>query len=463
MAASGSRRHLSVVPDQPVIDRPSQRSGRLDVVSYQLRIELDDVSPTIWRQFVVPSNLRLNQLHPVLQTVMGWYDSHLHAWVGGEPPASERYEMQESIDEGFADEDDELCEDDIRLDQVLVQPGDQLSYAYDFGDGWDHTIVLEQIRAGDPEPKTQCLAGARACPPENSGGPGGYADLLGVLADPSHPEHQDASAWVGSGFSPESFDPTVVNASLGGHEAVRSHGPVPDSAFAELLRHIPPRAAPQVYSMLERAHLTQRSGDYLVAQEAVTLHLRWFLQRIGPDGITLTKAGHLPPAVVAEARQLPGIDGWPSTNNRENDQRPVHLLHMYTKTLGLARKYKGKLVLTKLGAEFAGNARGMWSHLLNRLPLGTDRVEREAGYLVLLALAAGASPNERQSVVAEGLAALGWRASDKTVVEGLEAYWIARPTIEFLMLTGAIAEGYGVHDTSDPEWGRLLARMVLSM
>ena len=465
MTASGKRRHLSVVPDVPVIVRPSERRGRRRVAGYHLRIELDDVSPPIWRQFVVPSNLRLHELHPIVQTIMGWQDSHLHSWVGGEPPASERYDMRESIDEGFADEDDELCEDAVRLDQVLAEPGEQLSYLYDFGDGWEHTIVLERIDAENSEPTVTCLAGARACPPEDCGGPGGYDDLLKVLATPSHPGHHDAGAWVGPGFAPESFGVDTVNRGLRLEAVIRDHPPVSDSKFAALLRRIPHQAAPQVFSLLERAHLTDRLGDIHETQEAATFHLRWFLNRIGPDGITLTQAGYLPPAVVAEMRQeLPGFDDWPATSNRESDQRPVHLLREYAKTLGLVRKYKGKLIRTNLGSATASDARRLWRHLLDRLPLADEPIEREAGYLVLLTLAAGTTSDERRDVIAEGLAALGWRTSDGTIVGREELFWIARPTISFLELTGAMVEGWVQRDQPmDPVWGRHFAQMVLSM
>jgi len=106
----------------------------------------------------------------------------------------------------------------------------------------------------------------------------------------------------------------------------------------------------------------------------------------------------------------------------------------------------------------------MWRHLLDRLPLGTEQIEREAGYLVLLTLAAGTSSDERRDAIAEGLAALGWQTSDGTIVGREEVFWTARPTISFLELIGAMVEGYVQRDQPmDPEWGRLLAQMVLSM
>ncbi len=141
-----------------------------------------------------------------------------------------------------------------------------------------------------------------------------------------------------------------------------------------------------------------------------------------------------------DAAGATGFDDWPATSNRETDQRPVHLLREYAKTLGLVRKYKGKLVRTNLGTAMADNATQMWRHLLERLPLGTEQIEREAGYLVLLTLAAGTSSDERRDVIAEGLAALGWQTSDGTIVGREEVFWMGRPTISFLELIGAMVE-----------------------
>lgn len=189
-----------------------------------------------------------------------------------------------------------------------------------------------------------------------------------------------------------------------------------------------------------------------------------FLNRIGPDGITLTQAGYLPPAVVAEMRrELPGFDDWPATSNRESDQRPVHLLREYAKTLGLVRKYKGKLIRTNLGSATASDAGRLWAHLLDRLPLADEPIEREAGYLVLLTLAAGTTSDERRDVIAEGSPpsagrrATGHRRPGRTLLD--------RPPHDFVPRTHRRhGRGLGPARPADgPVWGRLFAQMVLSM
>ena len=63
-------------------------------------------------------------------------------------------------------------------------------------------------------PVAACIAGANACPPEDCGGPWGYAALLEVLADPAHPEHAERLEWLGGGFDPAHFDRDAVNAAI---------------------------------------------------------------------------------------------------------------------------------------------------------------------------------------------------------------------------------------------------------
>ena len=92
-----------------------------------------------------------------------------------------------------------------------------MRYLYDFGDSWEHDIVVEKV--GPPEPDTSyplCLAGKRACPPEDSGGVWGYADLLEALADPASPEHDDMLDWLGGPIDPEAFELEAVNRRLTG-------------------------------------------------------------------------------------------------------------------------------------------------------------------------------------------------------------------------------------------------------
>ena len=144
------------------------------------------------------SDLSLGELAPILEGAMGWLGGHLHAfdvdgtWYGTPDPDWPS---------------DDLDEDRYRLGEVLPSVGDKLRWDYDFGDGWEHNVVVEKIVEAEPRVEYPlCLAGRRACPPEDCGGPHGYAQLLEVLADPSHPEHDELREWAPIDFDPEYFD-----------------------------------------------------------------------------------------------------------------------------------------------------------------------------------------------------------------------------------------------------------------
>jgi hypothetical protein len=172
---------------------------------HRLRISLNDVEPEVWRSVVVASDTLLPRLARILETVMGWEGYHLHQFVVGD------------IVFGVADEDmaDYLIDhEQVALRHIAPRPT-ELEWHYDFGDGWVHRVVVESV--GEPDPVHDppvCLDGARACPPEDCGGPGGYARLLEVLADPDHGEHGFLLEWVGGAFDPEAFDLEGVNQRL---------------------------------------------------------------------------------------------------------------------------------------------------------------------------------------------------------------------------------------------------------
>ena len=157
----------------------------------ELVVTLRDVDPPVWRRLVVPEKATLRDLHRLLRGAMGWQNSHLSM-----------FEL-DGRSYGEVDEMDELG--DPRSVTVGSLPdGTVLRYDYDFGDGWEHDVRVAAHRTAEAP---SCLDGARACPPEDCGGPGGYARLLQVLADPGHPEHRDAVEWLGGPIDPEPFDP----------------------------------------------------------------------------------------------------------------------------------------------------------------------------------------------------------------------------------------------------------------
>lgn len=175
---------------------------------YDIHIRLSDIEPAVWRRFSVPRDITLANLHHVIQCVMGWQDDHLHAFVIGR----KRYEpvYTESIRFAPAPVDESI----VRLNGV-AKPKARFRYQYDFGDNWLHELVIERETAAPAnEWQAICLAGENACPPEDCGGPGGYADLLEILGDPQHEQHEDIVEWLGEDFDPGRFDLAGINAHL---------------------------------------------------------------------------------------------------------------------------------------------------------------------------------------------------------------------------------------------------------
>lgn len=177
--------------------RPGQSfpSGRI----FQLKATLTGIRPPIWRRILVPGDFTLPQLHAVLQITMGWTNSHLHGfWVG-----------KLFYTEPDPDYDDMTVEDErqVKLNQIAPQVGARFTYVYDFGDNWEHALVVEQILLPDPKVAYPCcIAGKRACPPEDVGSVTGYAEFLSAIQNPRHPERAEWLQWVGGHFDPEAFD-----------------------------------------------------------------------------------------------------------------------------------------------------------------------------------------------------------------------------------------------------------------
>jgi len=170
----------------------------------QLKVTLAEVEPPVWRRLLVPADMTLTKLHDALQAAMGWTNSHLHCFE----IAGRRIGMV-GIEEDSPELEDERR---VRVASVLPKKGAKLLYRYDYGDDWEHVIEVEDVNGPDRRRSYPlCIAGARACPPEDCGGPGGYEDLLGVLASPEHDEHDEMLTWVGGHFDPDSFDANAVN------------------------------------------------------------------------------------------------------------------------------------------------------------------------------------------------------------------------------------------------------------
>lgn len=174
---------------------------------HQLKITLRSVKPPVWRRIQVVSNTSLGELSHMLEGVMGWHGGHLHAFdVDGtdySPPDPDW-------------DSDDLDENNYRLGDVLPTLGAKMTWDYDFGDGWRHNVLVEAITPAESElTYPLCLAGKRACPPDDCGGPWGYAEILRALQDPNHPDRDDFLAMVPMGFDPGRFDLQQGQAALG--------------------------------------------------------------------------------------------------------------------------------------------------------------------------------------------------------------------------------------------------------
>ena len=174
-------------------------------VVYQLKITLQDVKPPIWRRVQV-KDCTLAGLHDVIQTCMGWDGGHLHAFeVGGE-------QYGEPDPTGMMETEDERK---VKLSRVVTGNIKKFTYTYDFGDNWEHVVQVEKTLDAEPGVRyPRCVAGKRACPPEDCGGAWGYGDFLEAVRNPNHPSHEEMLEWAGGEFDPEACDLDAVNKGL---------------------------------------------------------------------------------------------------------------------------------------------------------------------------------------------------------------------------------------------------------
>jgi hypothetical protein len=283
---AGARARQRVVP-QPVRRR---RKRSREPFSVTVRVDLVGGEPSVWRGLELPSTLRLDELHGVLQAVFGWTDSHLHRFSLGDSAwddGAERFLCPYDVEEG---EDDGIPACDVRLDEVLTRQGDHLLYTYDYGDEWNHRLVVEAV--GEPVTAVQCTGGRGAAPPEDSGG-----------------------IWDWDAGAAPPFDLAEAQAALALWEVERALPP----EIAQLLRHVALLPAEAVVrDLVDAADLNGPADvDQTTAADALRRYV-WLLHRVG-DGLPLTAAGWLPPAVVREAMDaLWPDDRWIGKRNRED-------------------------------------------------------------------------------------------------------------------------------------------------
>jgi hypothetical protein len=183
---------------------------------YTLKITLLGVEPPIWRRVVVPGSIGLEALHRVIQLAMGWENAHLHQFL-----TRKGKRCYSDPQFGLDHADDELG---VPLHRIAKRTGSTFIYNYDFGDDWKHQIEVESTTTAPGERPLLCVAGERACPPEDVGGPWSYQLALDAIADPEHERHEDFKEWMPADFDPERIDLDEINRQLNDPESMPLYG-----------------------------------------------------------------------------------------------------------------------------------------------------------------------------------------------------------------------------------------------
>lgn len=204
-------KRTEVNPDFPLMVDAARRrrSTAADAPVLQLKISLAGISkPPVWRRVLVPATMRLDLLHTVIQSAMGWTDTHMHEFTA------------DGIDYGPRDAELDLIDErTVWVGDLIGEPRDRMRYTYDFGDYWQHDVVVEKVLPVEKGVRyPRCVGGKGRRPPEDCGGVWGYADLRETLADPAHEEHEAMLEWLGldsaADFDPHAFDLDEANESL---------------------------------------------------------------------------------------------------------------------------------------------------------------------------------------------------------------------------------------------------------
>lgn len=309
----------------------------------RLRVTLREVRPRVVRVIDVPAVTVLPELHELLQSALGWTDSHLHEFVVGET----RY--------GVPDVDDEMGELDESMVRLADLP-DQFTYWYDFGDDWMHDV--ERLGPGGKHPG--CVDGEGSCPPEDCGGPHGYAELLAALADPRHPEHEQLRSWTGNRLV--TFDRSAVD------------------------------------------DLVRRTVGEVPASVRLVIGL-------AADGVTLTPGGRLPRTFVrAVQEQRPAWSPLGRPAAVEEDLLPLAAAHDLLRHVGLLRLRNGVLSATKAAADDLNVVRRLrsWFH-------ANELTTQVATSTVALLSALGPQPFDALAEAVFPLLSYGWSVNGRPV------------------------------------------------
>ena len=329
--------------------RPGLQQGKPGN-AWQMRIDLDGAWPPVWRRILVPGSINLLELHEIIQDVLGWEDYHLHQYI----IRGVEYGDPENDEYGDWDIHDET---EISLSELGLAAGESFSYTYDFGDNWNHTLRVERILTVEGKKRLpRCLGGKRACPPEDVGGIGGYAEFLDALADPEHPEHDRYLEWIGDSFDAEAFDTRKANRRLA-DRAVAKRAPV-WARIPERYRNAP-LSDPSVWESADREKHADTARNLPLRRDVVA-----FLVYLRDHKVTGTSStGNLPLRAVAEVAAA-FVDPPPMEMRlgnlvypvrSEEEVWPVYFLHILANGADLIMGGPGRRWhLTKRGERYFG-------------------------------------------------------------------------------------------------------------
>ncbi|WP_062521772.1 plasmid pRiA4b ORF-3 family protein [Demequina silvatica] len=385
-------------------ERPELRRVPLEELHIlTLTVDIDAAHPRIWRQVEILSDTPLAVLHEVLMDLFSWAGGHLWRFaLGG--GVWDHHSQLFLCPFDIADGDTEgTPAGDTRLDEVLRQPGEVLRYIYDYGDSWEMTIRVDAMRlAADGDPVATCIAGERAAPPEDCGGVPAL-DHIAELVE-----------------NPEAFDVDEVNSMIDAQPAQMKMAGVNDAVAELVLAYKGTALGSDLVSRAWQSALPAAEPTREQAETALAPIL-WFLRRAG-DGLPLTAAGYLKPAVLKEAAaMLPAQRDRPWAVTREVDAHDVLHFRLALRDLGLLRKYKDQIRATAAGTQGRDDPVQLWRYLASRLRPKAERTfEAQASTLVVLYLATNPEPRVPWDNIAALLSAWGWRHPDGQAIEGYE-------------------------------------------
>jgi hypothetical protein len=434
------RELASRVLDLTAFDRRPERVARRrprskHAFALTVRADLVDAEPSIWRRVELPSTLRLDQVHDLLQALFGWTDSHLHRFALGDTVWGDEAELflcPYDVEEG---EDEGVAASLVRLDEVLRDVGDHLLYVYDYGDGWMVRLEVEGVERHELA-APRVLDGQGAAPPDDSGG---------------------IHAWNEAGGAEPPLDLDAVRVAVD-ETAAEWSLPAPVVQLQRRLLYSP--------SYRQVVELVAASGlrDAPTAED-VTPAVRpyaWLLDRVG-DGITLTQAGYLPPRdVLAAMTELELGAQWIGKGNREDQTLPVRELRLSAQRLGLLRVNKGRLLPTKAGTAVRGDLEGLARTVADKAGgLRRTAFQRELTAMALLVVSAGHSIDDKpwRQLVARALGELGWSRAGGGELEPWGLLWADEDTHALLTVMGCL--GSSLRPIPPSAAAQAMARRVL--